>query len=106
MTTALERLREIFDHCRMRKRAYLLSLKSPAGQVVLQDLAAYCRANETCMTLNGKGDIDQQLTWAMEGRREVWLRIQQHLNLTPDQLATLYSGQTFISEGEDNADRS
>jgi hypothetical protein len=27
-----------------------------------------------------------------EGRREVWLRIQHHLKLTPDQLWELYAG--------------
>lgn len=97
MTDLLERFRDVFDRCRERKKAYQLSLKSPAGQLVCQDLADFCRANETCVVPG-----DEHLTWVLEGRREVWLRIQQHLNLTPDQLATLYSGRTFIVEGEDN----
>jgi hypothetical protein len=36
----------------------------------------------------------------LEGRRELWLYVQQNLNLTPQQLFELYAGRT-IMEHED-----
>jgi len=75
---------------RLRKRAYQLIFGSVAGQAVLLDLAVFCRANETCVI---PGDRDRTLI--LEGRREVWLRIQQHLNLSGEQLADLYNGKTY-----------
>jgi len=62
----------------------------PAGQAVLRDLEKFCRANETCF--NG----DPRIHAAHEGRREVWLRIQQHLNLSSEDLFQLYSGRTVM----------
>ncbi len=59
----------------------------PAGQAVLRDLEKFCRANETCF------HEDARMNLILEGRREVWLRIQQHLNLNPDDLFQLYSGR-------------
>lgn len=72
-----------------RKTAYQLTFQKdqPANVEVMIDLARFCRANETCVV---KGDRDASLV--LEGRREVWLRIQQHLGLTPEQLFSLYSG--------------
>lgn len=64
-----------------RKRAYQLAFTSPAGEQVLKDLATFCRAKETCV-VPGAPDM----TNVLEGRREVYLRIQQHLELTPEQL--------------------
>jgi len=58
----------------------------------LKDLARFCRANESAAV---PGDHDR--TWALIGRREVWLRIQQHLNLQPEELAALYKA---VSAGE------
>lgn len=71
---------------RQRKRAYQLVFRSPAGAEVLEDLARFCRASETCF------DPDPRIHAALEGRREVWLRIQEYLNLTPEQLAAIKSG--------------
>lgn len=71
---------------KQRKRAYQLAFGSPAGQEVLADLAKFCRAHETCF------DPDPRIHAALEGRREVYLRIQQHLNLTEAQLAAIFSG--------------
>lgn len=73
-----------------RKRAFQLTFQQeqPANQTVLTDLSFFCRANESCVV---PGDHDRTLL--LEGRREVWLRIQQHLNLTPEQLFQLYGGQ-------------
>ncbi len=67
--------------------AYVFGLQNPANIEVLIDLARFCRANESCVV---PGDRDRTLM--LEGRREVWLRIQQHLGLTEDQAFSLYSG--------------
>lgn len=54
--------------------------ESPYVQAVLKDLARFCRANETTY------HPDPRVHAVLEGRREVWLRIQEYLNLSPDQL--------------------
>lgn len=81
---------EIYQHTldflRGRKRAYQLTFPDPIRNEVLKDLAKFCRAN---ITLYHK---DQRLTDVAIGRQEVWLRIQQHLNLQPDQLYEIYNG--------------
>lgn len=69
-----------------RKRAYQLIFNSTAGQIVMADLAKFCRAEMSCF------DVDPRLHAALEGRREVWLRIASHLNLNPQELYALYSG--------------
>lgn len=84
-----------FDFLRRRKRNYQLALTSPAGQEVLKDLVRFCRGAETTY------DPDPRVSAALEGRREVWLRIQQHLNLTDAQLFGLYTGQSYNPLEED-----
>lgn len=90
MTEAERRLEETQVFVRDRKTAYQLSFpeKAAHADMVLADLASFCRANESCVV---PGDHDRTLL--LEGRREVWLRIQQHLNLRPDQLMSLYTGK-------------
>ena len=56
----------------------------PAGFAALKDLARFCRANES--TFNP----DPRAHALLEGRREVWLRIQEHLQLTPEQIYALH----------------
>lgn len=79
-----------------RKRDYSHTFKSPAGQRVLQDLAKFCRADSSCF------HEDPRLHAVLEGRREVWLRIAKHLNLTPEQLYALYAGHQFNPLPEDD----
>lgn len=68
------------------KTAYQLAFGSPAGRTVLQDLKPFCRARETCVV---PGDRDKTLV--LEGRREVYLRVQDILDLTPEQLVELFT---------------
>lgn len=81
--------REMFSFLHKRKQAYQLTfqLHQPANVIVLDDLSHFCRANETCVVSG-----DRYMTGVLEGRREVWLRLQQHLHLTEEQLMQLYSG--------------
>lgn len=71
---------------RVEKRNYQLTFGSPAGAEVLRDLAKFCRATETTF------HTDPRLHAALEGRREVWLRIQKQLGLTPEELFEARSG--------------
>lgn len=82
---------DVFGFIHKRKQSYQLTFQrsQPANLEVLADLSKFCRAEETCVV---PGDRDKSLI--LEGRREVWLRIQQHLHLTEEQLMQLYSGNT------------
>ena len=75
-----------------RKKSYQLALSSPAGHDVLIDLSRFCRANETCF------QEDARKHAVLEGRREVWLRIQNHLGLSPEALMSLYDGRASYEE--------
>lgn len=90
-------INEVLDFLRFRKRAYQLVFRKdqPAVMEVLEDLAKFCRANESCVV---PGDRDRTLM--LEGRREVWLRVQQHLGLTDEQLFSLYSGNPAVQSTE------
>ena len=105
-----EEQKRAFEFSSQRKQAYVLTFKkqpkffwrlraafkyifdgdNPANLDVLIDLARFCRANESCVV---PGDHDRTLM--LEGRREVWLRIQQHLGLTNEQVFNLYTGQAI-----------
>lgn len=78
------------DFLRGRKNAYkfTFSLTNPAAVQVLEDLTKFCRGAESAAV---PGDHDR--TMMLLGRQEVFLRIQQHLNLTPEQLFELYTGK-------------
>ena len=85
------------DYIRSRKRTYQLAFGTPAGQDVLMDLAKFCRANASTF------HEDPRLHAVLEGRREVWLRIANHLNLTTDQLYALYMGAPARPQGVEDA---
>ncbi len=67
-----------------RQTSYIAAFRNPHGERVLQDLAKFCRANES--TFNA----DPRMHAVFEGRREVWLRIQQHLNLSQEEMWKLF----------------
>jgi hypothetical protein len=89
-------MRDLIDKLRMalgnRRYAYRMTFNGPLAEVVLKDLARFCRAHES--TFNA----DPRIQANLDGRREVWLRLQHHLQLTPDQLWELYSGQPASEE--------
>lgn len=84
-------LQNLRDHLRGRKAAYQ-RIPRPA----LEDLAFFCRANETTFHENERAQA------MLEGRRQVWLRIQQHLNLSSEELMALYKA-VAVQNGEPNA---
>lgn len=56
-------------------------------QIVLEDLAKFCRAHASTF------HPDARIADRLDGRREVWLRIAQHLQLTEEQLWDLYGNK-------------
>ena len=64
--------------------------KSPYTKDVLKDLAKFCRAHESTFL------PDQRAHAVLEGRREVWLKIQEHLQLTMDQIYELHKINEII----------
>ena len=69
-----------------RQTAYRLAFNSPGGKAVLDDLKLFCRARETCVV---PGDRDR--TYVLEGRREVFLRIQDYLERMPEELVAMFT---------------
>ena len=63
-----------------RAQAYKRTFSGIYGERVLGDLAGFCRADAS--TFNP----DPRVEGILQGRREVWLRVTKHLNLTDDQL--------------------
>jgi hypothetical protein len=78
---------QTLNFLRRRKRAYQLVFQknAPQVQIVLGDLAKFCRATEDT---HSKDPLN---TAYLNGRRSVFLHLTQHLSLTPDELFLLYS---------------
>lgn len=74
-----------------RRTDYVRVFNTPHGEKVLADLAKFCRANESTF------HPDARVHAALEGRREVWLRIRAHMDLTDQQLWALF-GATPVSK--------
>jgi hypothetical protein len=76
-----ELVERVKDFIRSRQTAYLMVFRKEdkAVEMVLKDLAKFCRANKTCF------HEDERIHANLEGRREVFLRIMEHINLTPDE---------------------
>lgn len=79
-----EARRKVQDFLLRRKQSYRLTFKGIYGEQVLEDLAKFCRAHETTVSQ------DEKMMWVLEGRREVWLRIQHQLQLSEEELWKLY----------------
>ena len=79
-----DKLRAVFS---TRQRYYQQTFKGPVAKEVLRDLSRFCRANVSTFHENDRAHC------LAEGRREVWLRIANHLHLTPDELYRLTVGE-------------
>lgn len=86
--TLAERLDRLRRYLWSRQHNYRLTFNSPPGKEVLADLARFCRATRSTFHENDRAHV------LAEGRREVWLRISNHLHLTQDELFRL------VNEGE------
>lgn len=82
LTTLADRIRALL---RRRQTAYQTLFAGPVGELVLSDLAKFCRACTTTF------HPDPRVAAQLDGRREVFLRIQKYLKLTDDQVWDLVS---------------
>jgi hypothetical protein len=76
-----------------RRRQAYRALFQPGGQlstaanIVLTDLRGFCRATvSTTVVSPSTGSVDPIASAQAEGRREVWLRITQHLHISDEDL--------------------
>lgn len=70
-----------------RQHAYqIVFSEGAAASVVLADLAKFCRAEMPTF------HADPRQHARLEGRREVWLRVKQHLEKSLEDLLDLYAG--------------
>ena len=89
MTRLLER---ILNRRRNYRMLFLDADNKPnrAAEVVLADLRRFCRAQVSTAAINPLTRSIDPLAMAMaEGRREVWNRIQAHLNLSDRDITNL-----------------
>lgn len=86
MSYIMEKIEKIRNKLFYRRQCYLLvfNLESQAVQQVLYDLAKFCRANDSTY------ERDPRDHAVREGRREVWLRIQKHIKLDPEEFIKTY----------------
>jgi len=68
-----------------RKQAYQRTFpRNLSVEAVLSDLAQFCRASKSTY------HPDPRTHALLEGRREVWLRIAEHLSMSEDELFDKY----------------
>ncbi len=71
-----------------RQQAYQQVLRGPQAEIVIADLAQFCRALESTF------DIEPLKTANMEGRREVFLRIFENLHMSLEELLEIKLGDS------------
>ena len=72
-----------------RAIAYRKTFENPEGRKVLADLRRFCWATLPTADVN-----NVHTTFLLEGRREVWLRIMAHLQITEEDVYTLIEDYT------------
>jgi hypothetical protein len=78
-----------------RKRAYQRTFAGSAeDRLVMADLAKFCRATASCF------HPDPRIHARLEGRRDVYLRIANHLNMTPEELMKEFGGVQWQNPGQ------
>ena len=77
-----------------RRTAYtsVFNVESQFTQLVLRDLAKFCRAHESTF------HKDPRIHASLEGRREVWLRIEQYLNLNSEEIYELHKVKEMVQK--------
>jgi hypothetical protein len=76
------------------KRAYQQVFNTSHGRLVLDDLGLFCRARRTCLVPNNR-----EMTFVLEGRREVFLRIRDVIDLSIEELVRNYTREGAKADG-------
>lgn len=76
------------DFIQERQKAYKLSFggKNTTTKIIMDDLREFCFAEKTCFVPDN-GRVSE----IFEGRRQVWLRIHEHLDKELTELVELYT---------------
>lgn len=82
-------MKTLFQRLWNRRNSYRQAFGGEHGRRVLADLREFCRADTSCVVVGKDGRIDTHATVLAEGRREVWLRIVETLNLSDEALLKL-----------------
>ena len=81
------------------RQAYQLVFRNGAGErLVLPDLAEFGHVNEMAMKTGSEFDRGREV-----GRRDMWLHIQEHLQLTEEDLFALYKWRSLPHKEEKHA---
>lgn len=104
MSARLDFLTEIISRLGRRfttrdlQRAYQLTFMTPSGKnFVLPDLCEFCHGQEPAPR---NADMFEQGRAA--GRRDVWLRINEHIHLTQEELVAVYAHRLSLSAQDFN----
>ena len=84
-----EQATKLRDNTAELQKAYMMAFAGASGEAVLADLGRFCRADEPCWS------EDQRHHARLEGRREVWLRIQNELKLPVEELLQRRVGDSY-----------
>lgn len=92
----IDKIRNFVIQITKRHQAYnkVFERRSPYVETVLFDLARFCRAHDSTF------HKDPRMHAVLEGRREVWLRIQENLQMTPDEIYDLHKIREYAVEKE------
>lgn len=95
MNIDLKQLRLLFGRRMAYRRTF--NTQSPDVKIVLADLSRFCCATRPTTRVSPfTKSIDPMAMAIAEGRREVWLRIQAHLNMDDRDIQKLQ----HLNEGE------
>jgi len=84
-----------YDLVQKRAAAYRAAFAHPMIQDMLIDLAKFCKAGMSAAPEIEEMHFDPNRILLILGRQQVWLWIQNQLNLQPSQLYRLYTGRHF-----------
>lgn len=93
----MEAMRKLLLRKRQAYRLTFLVDGNPSIQakIVLADLAKFCRATSpTTIVSLISGEVDPLASAQADGRREVWLRISQNLNISDADLYRIISQES------------
>ena len=77
---------ELIDKFRQLKAAYQMTFSGAHGELVLSDLTKFCHVYSCCF------DADARIHAFNEGKRYVYLRIQDFLIMQPEAMAEVAIG--------------
>ena len=83
-------IEKVLNFIGFRKQSYQQTFnpENRFNVAVLEDLAKFCRADRSTF------HPDPRVHAVLEGRRETYLRIMQHLSLSTEDLAKLFTKET------------